>query len=153
MTIAAQKLRVRSDLVVITNNLHAAMALYDKEGFDVMVTGGHIRMASGSLVGEETTACVERFVADYCVLSTAGIAPDGTLLEFDQAVIGPFTTMLRNSRKKILIADSSKFNGRGIVRCGLIGEMDYFLTDRLPPPNILQIIEENKVQLLLPQAK
>lgn len=152
LTIAAEVLRARNNLIIVTNNLQAALALYDKDGFEVSVTGGRIRMASGSLVGDDTVAFVDRFYADYCVLSTAGIAPDGTMLEFDQTVVGPVSTMMRQARKRILIADSSKFNGRGVVRCGALGEMDYFLTDRQPPPNIMQIIKDNEVQLLLPSS-
>jgi len=153
MTLAAAALRVRSDLTIVTNNLHAAMALYDQAGFDVTVTGGLIRVASGSLVGKEATACVERISADYCVLSTAGITAEGAMLEFDQAVVEPFTIMLRNARKKILVADSSKFEGRGIVQCSFIGDMDYLLTDRCPPPKILKIAEKHKVQVRYPKMK
>lgn len=150
VTLAAEQLRAHKQLMVITNNLQAAVALYDKEGFEVVVTGGRIRVASGSLVGDDTTNYVERFFADYYVFSTAGIAPDGTLLEFDQTVVAPVKAMLRNARKRVLIADSSKFNGRGVVRCGTLAEMDYLLTDRVPPANIMELIKENGVELRIP---
>ena len=149
LAIAAQALCQRQNLVVVTNNLQASLQLYDQETFQVLVAGGWIRTASGSLIGEDTLNAVDRFSLDFCVISTACVTPTGALLEYDQTVAKPIAAMLQRARKKVLVVDGSKFNSRGIIRTAYLQDMDYVLTDRPPPPHIRSLMEAHQVQLLV----
>lgn len=147
LAVAAQNLSRRQNLVVVTNNLQAALHLYDQPTVEVLVTGGWIRTASGSLIGEDTISSIDRFSLDFCVISTASITPIGELLEYDQAVAAPIAAMLKRARHKVLVVDGSKFTGRGIIRSALLSEMDYVLTDRPPPAHLKKIIDDHDVKL------
>ncbi|HWJ75152.1 MAG TPA: DeoR/GlpR family DNA-binding transcription regulator [Kaistia sp.] len=149
LAIAADVLSQRENLVVVTNNLQAALRLYDQESFQVLVAGGWIRTASGSLIGEDTINAIDRFSLDFCIISTASISPLGAILERDQSVAAPIVAMLQRARRKVLVVDGSKFNARGIVRTAFLHEMDYVLTDRPPPPHIKNLIDQSDTKLLV----
>lgn len=147
LAIAATVLRQRDDLTVITNNLHAAVALFDRKGIELHVVGGLSRAASASITGERAVEFIERFKVDIAIVGTSGIDLDGTLLEYDQAIVTAMRSMLANSRKKILVADASKFKGGGVVRGAYLGDFDAFVCDVEPPASILSILKHHNVDL------
>lgn len=150
LAIAAKLLTRRENLTIVTNNLHAAVTLYDKVGFSVFVIGGWLRTASGSLIGEDASNALERFSLDFALISASGMTEEGDLLEFDETLIGPIRTMTKNARQRILIVDSSKFLAKGIVRANSLRDLDHMLTDSEPPPHLLDAIRANGVTLHLP---
>ncbi|MFQ6776122.1 DeoR/GlpR family DNA-binding transcription regulator [Cereibacter sphaeroides] len=132
LALAAQELRACEGLTIVTNNLHAAVTLYDKTGFDVCVLGGTMRPASGSMIGEEAVRMIERYSLDFAVIGTCGISPDGALLEYDQSLVPPLLAMIANARRTVLVADGSKFGAKGIVRAAPLSAVNHFVTDRAP---------------------
>lgn len=150
LAIAAGILKQKEKLTIVTNNLHAAVTLYDKAGFNVFVIGGWMRTASGSLVGEDAAAALDRFSLDFALVSASGLTDQGDLLEFDETLIGPIRTMMKNSRKRILIIDSTKYNANGIVRASSLRDIDLMLVDKPPSAPLTEIIQANGVSVRLP---
>ncbi|MFT4115285.1 DeoR/GlpR family DNA-binding transcription regulator [Bradyrhizobium sp.] len=149
----AQALLRRSQLTIVTNNLHAAMTFHDKEGFRVHLVGGWLRTASGSLVGAATAESISMFSLDFSIVSTRGITADGWLLEYDQDLVQPVENMMENARTAVLVADSSKFGSTGIVRVGHLKDIDHFLTNERPDPEFAALLESNRVVLHVPNAR
>ncbi len=56
----ALELRVKRELVVVTNGLRIAAALADAPGISVLVTGGMLRLPAMSLVGDIGASCSPR---------------------------------------------------------------------------------------------
>jgi DeoR family glycerol-3-phosphate regulon repressor len=150
LALAAQCLLRKERLTIVTNNLHAAVTFYDKDGFDVHVVGGWLRTASGSLVGDGALASIESFSLDFAVIGTCGINDDGTLLEYDQSLVGPVAAMIANAREKILIADSSKLNANGIVRGVHLREIDHLLIEKSLPNGALAGLTRHGVTVHAP---
>ncbi|TKT69915.1 DeoR/GlpR transcriptional regulator [Aquamicrobium sp. LC103] len=150
LALAAQCLRVREGLTIVTNNLHAAISLYDKIGFEIHVVGGAMRPASGSLTGDEAARIIERFSLDFALIGTCGIAADGALLEYDQSLVPPLLAMIANARETILVADSSKFASTGIVRSTHLRSVDRLLTNETPPAASIELVNSFGVSLHLP---
>ncbi|MEJ5902524.1 DeoR/GlpR family DNA-binding transcription regulator [Ochrobactrum teleogrylli] len=141
LAISARVLARRENLTIVTNNIHAAVTLYDRAGINVFVTGGWLRTASGSLIGDDAASAVDRFALDFAIVSASGISDQGDLLEFDETLAGPVRTMIKNARERILVIDSSKFAAKGIVRANHIREIGHLLTDRSPGEHMRAMIE------------
>ena len=148
----AQALLKRKGLTVVTNNLHAALTFYDKEGFRVHLVGGWLRTSSGSLVGATASQMIAEFSLDFAVVSTRGLTRDGWLLEYDQDLVGPVAAMLANAGVNILVADSSKFGSTGIVRAAHLKEIDHILTDRPLTKEYAALMAQNDVAVHVPGA-
>jgi DeoR family glycerol-3-phosphate regulon repressor len=146
LALAARSLRDRENLTIVTNNLHAAVALYDRTGFQLHMVGGFMRPASGSLTGDHTSRDIERFSLDIAVIGTCGIDGEGSLLEYDQSLVQPILAMMANARETILVADASKFNATGIVRGAHLRDVHHLVTSSKPSVSTAALLAEHNVQ-------
>lgn len=96
------------NLLVITNGSKTAIALASM-GIKTLCTGGELTLESFSYIGPDAENMLRRYNADVAFfscrgISEQGIASDNTIMENSLRQI-----MMKNSRKKILLCDSSKF--------------------------------------------
>jgi DeoR family transcriptional regulator, fructose operon transcriptional repressor len=50
------------------------------------------------------------------------------------------------------LADSSKFGRRLFAQISELGSADYLITDSSPPPDLLDALSENDVDLITPET-
>ncbi len=113
----AQALRRHTDLTVITNNLHAAMALAHDRSNRIILPGGDVRLPDCDLLGDHVVQQFAGYRAEFAVFGVGGIAEDGGLLDFHRAEVEVREQMRRNSRTSVLVADRTKF-GRAAPAVG-----------------------------------
>ena len=68
---------------VFTNSLAAALQLADRDGIEVVVTGGLLRGHDGSLVGDSVTATLRDLRLDFAFIGLSGWDDDGAPMDFD----------------------------------------------------------------------
>ncbi len=125
----ATELLHHRNLLVVTNNMNVANILTRNPNCEVIVTGGSLRQSDGGLTGEISTAAIRQFKFDIGVIGCSAIDPDGDILDFDLSEVGVSQTILRHSRRRMLIADQSKFKRKAPARIGSLAEIDDILTD------------------------
>lgn len=145
----ARALLGRQDLRIITNSLRVAQILYKNQDLEVMVPGGMLRSHNGGIVGPGTVSFVEGFRADYLITSVGAIENDGTLLEFDVNEATVAKTMMAHARHTLLVADHTKFHASAAVSIGNARKVKAFFTDKQPPATFRQLLEEDKVELVI----
>jgi DeoR family transcriptional regulator, glycerol-3-phosphate regulon repressor len=128
----AQALRVRRELLVVTNSLAVAQALTGVNGNQVFMAGGELRSHDGGAFGVEALAFVQQFRVSYAVLSVAAIAaPAGFLLqdlreaEFSRAIID-------RADQTIVAADASKFGRSAPIAIAPPSRFGRVVTDAAP---------------------
>lgn len=139
----------RDGLRVITNNLNVAAVLSSNSSCEIIVTGGLVRNRDLGLTGEATVDFIRQFRVDIGVIGVSGIDVDGTLLEFDYREVRVMQAIIEHSRKVYLVADYSKFGRNAMVRLGSLGQVDALFTDRLPPRSVIDVMEEEKTELII----
>jgi DeoR family glycerol-3-phosphate regulon repressor len=144
----ARALSGHTGLLVITNNLHVANELYRNKEIEVMVTGGTVRQADGGIVGATAVGLIEQFRVDTAVIGTSAIDQDGTLLDFDIREVQVSRAIIEHARKVVLVADASKFARSAPVRIAHLGEIDVFITDRVPSRTIAEMCESHGVEVI-----
>ena len=137
----ARALHRRKELTVITNNLSAAMTLSEEVSNRIIVPGGELRLPDRDFVGEEVVDFFARYRAEYAVFGTAGIDPDGELLEFHQAEVRATDRMRKNAQKSILVIDRSKFGRLAPAAGGKLDEIDLVICDRRPSGPYTDLVE------------
>jgi DeoR family glycerol-3-phosphate regulon repressor len=141
----AMALRSHRDLMVITNNLNVVNILQGCTAIEVIVAGGVLRHSDGGIVGEPAVDFLRQFKVDYAIIGTSGIDEDGTLLDYDYREVEVSRKIVESSRHAILVADSLKYGRSAPVRIGHMSDIDYFVTDTMPPPRLCALCEEHKV--------
>ena len=130
--VIAYALLERSGLMVITNNVVAALTLNKKTDFEVVLASGYMRKSSNGLVGESTIEFVNGFQCDYVITSTGGISEADGSLDYHTADVSVAQCMMRNANKVLLAASRSKI-GQAVVRSGPLKTVDVLFTNSPVP--------------------
>lgn len=133
----ALELRDRRSLLVVTNNVKIADILTDAPGVRVIVTGGLLRQSDGGLVGDIAAATVRQFRFDIGVIGCSALDAGGDVLDYDLQEVGVSQTILRQSERRFLVADRSKFDRRAPARVATLAEIDTVFIDA-PLPRSLE---------------
>jgi DeoR family transcriptional regulator, aga operon transcriptional repressor len=126
----ARCIRHRNDINIITNAVNIGMELSNQSALQVTLTGGTMRWAGAfSLTGHMAIESLSGFFMDKAFLGACGIdlLCGATTIEADEAAV--VRTIVRQSKKVILVADSSKI---GMVSPALIcptNRIDTIITD------------------------
>ena len=141
--VIAYALLERSGLMVITNNVVAALTLNKKTDFEVVLASGYMRKSSNGLVGESTIEFVNGFQCDYVITSTGGISEaDGHLLDYHTADVSVAQCMMRNANKVLLAASRSKIGRQAVVRVAPPKTVDVLFTNS-PVPSRLEAVAQS----------
>ncbi len=137
----AKLLNLKSDLVIITSSLIVAQALENTKN-QLLVTGGELRKKSMSFVGYWSTKAIESIQADIAFIGCDGFREDGPCsrsyreLEVKQRI-------LENSKKVVLVTDSSKFSIDGLYRFATFDQIDNLITDTNIKEEQYQLLQSN----------
>lgn len=137
-----------NNITVIVHSIGAAGALSANPTIDVLVAPGIYHAGEGAMHGARTVEFLDRYNADWCVLSASGIAPDGpsdTLLEGAEA----YSAMIRRSQNCMILADASKFDKRFLARYADWSEVDLLISDQSPAGELRDAIERAGAKLLV----
>jgi DeoR family transcriptional regulator, glycerol-3-phosphate regulon repressor len=135
-------------LLIITNNINVANRLRVHEQFEVLIAGGTVRPSDGGIVGGAAVDFIRQFRADYAIIGTSAIGPDGALLDFDLREVKVTQAIIENAKHVILVADQSKFERSAPVYIASLDQVDTFVTDRCHDDNIRRLCTENNVRLI-----
>lgn len=92
---------------------------------------------------------IRQFKVDYAIIGASAIDEEGALLDFDYREVRVAQAILGQARKKILVADTTKFERRAPVQIGHITDLDMFVTDAQPPAEVGALCEEAGVELIV----
>jgi DeoR family transcriptional regulator, glycerol-3-phosphate regulon repressor len=138
-----------SGLRVVTNSTIAAAILEDCPGISIQVTGGLWMRHNRSLSGIPAVATVESYRCDLHLTSVGAIDPEGNLLEYRDEEAAVARAMLRNARRRVLLADHTKFSRAAMCRLAHLSEVSTLITDRKPSPATARVIKEAGCQLIV----
>lgn len=94
---------------VITTSVYVATLLARHEQLNVLVTGGRMRRGDLALSGSRTIRFLEGVFPDVAVISTGAVDAVAGITDYDPDESETKQVMLRNARRTIAVADSSKF--------------------------------------------
>ncbi|MDZ7842702.1 MAG: DeoR/GlpR family DNA-binding transcription regulator [Gammaproteobacteria bacterium] len=134
----ARYLKVKQDLMVITNNINVVNTLMGATGIELIVAGGMVRHEDSGIVGERASDFLSQFRVDYAVIGTSALEADGTLLDYDYREVLVARAIIEHARSVILVADATKFQRTAPIRIAGISSIQHFVTDREPPAAFVQ---------------
>lgn len=149
---AARALAGHQALRVFTNSLASAMHLAGRAGIEVVVTGGSLRGADGSLVGDATTALLRELRFDVALIGLSGWDEDGSPMDFDLEKIAVKRAAIGRARQTLALCDAGKFERAAVARIVAADALTAVVTDRVPPPVLAQKLGRDGVELVVTGA-
>ncbi len=146
---AAQALRARKGLYVVTNSLAAASTLATINGNRVFFPGGELRSHDGGAFGHEAIRFVSRFNVQYAVLSAGAINSDTGFMLHDLNEAELARAAAARAQTRIVLADSSKFGQRAPITLPDQDHLDILITDAQPASGIAKMLEARDIALIL----
>lgn len=113
-----------------TNSLLVMNTLSKYEDINLQVTPGKYRDLSKGFLGIQTSEYVKQFTFDYCFVGTEGITLEQGVTLIDERDAFTKRAILKQSKCKILVTDSSKFNKQFLYKIGDVSDFDYIVTDQ-----------------------
>ncbi|CAM2789750.1 DeoR/GlpR family DNA-binding transcription regulator [Vibrio mytili] len=142
----AEQLDVRCS--VITNSLEGLNALSESPNVKKCVLGGTFDDFSHAILGDITTQQIKRYQANKAFIGVSALSESGitTDLESDANLK---LAMANQSTQVICIAEESKFNTQLMFQSCLWSDIDFVVTNRRPPENIVKQMEHHGVELII----
>ncbi len=145
----AEALLNHENLHVLTNNLHVAQILSQNESFQILVSCGEVRHHDGGIVGSASEDYISTFRMDIGIVGISGIDEEGILLEYNPHEVKTARTILKNSQRTIMVADSHKFGRHAMNTVGHIRDVDVIVTDSELPPHFRKICENEQIEVCI----
>ena len=144
----ADSLKTHRDLTIVTNGLHAAQALVNKNNNRVFLAGGELRLVESGVFGPETIAFVERFNLDFAVISVDGFDPEAGFLLAAAPEAALARSVVARARHTIVVTDHTKFGQNAPMVVCAPGEVDTVVTDRALPPELARQLADLGVEVI-----
>ncbi|GGG71072.1 DeoR family transcriptional regulator [Salipiger pallidus] len=132
----ARQILHHRNLLVVTNNTHVAGILSANSDCTVVLTGGTLRRSDGGLLGLHAAHTARQFRFDMALMGCSALDPSGDLMDFDMSEVGLAQVILRQARRRVLLADGSKLTRNAPARIACLYDFDTFVTDAPLPPEL-----------------
>jgi DeoR family transcriptional regulator, aga operon transcriptional repressor len=151
-TAVARELLVRGDalhdVVVFTNAVNIALLLEPAiPRFTVVLTGGTLRPLQHSLVDPLAGVLFERIRIGTAFIGCNGVDPDAGVTNLNLPEAEVKRRMLQASRRRIVVADGSKFGEVAVARLCPIEDVDLFVTGASADAEVLRRLAEQGAEL------
>ncbi len=125
----ATALAGRRNLTIVTPCLRAAWALADNPDIRIIVTGGVVRPAERAMNGVFSERAFAELNCDTFFMGIGAVHATAGFTEYTLDETRTKQAALRSSRRRLVIADSSKLDKVAFVRVAAITEVDGLITD------------------------
>lgn len=136
----SQVAQTRKDNIIITSGIKAA-ALLAQTDIKFYSTGGKAINSSFSFVGQTAINTLKAFNADVCLVSCHGISQNGFATDTSEAENDVRKTIMQQSKRKVLLIDSSKINNGFYHNLCHISEFDDVFCDAPLPAELMNKIK------------
>lgn len=129
------------DLIVITSSAKASYLL-GQMGVNNICTGGRMLNHSFAYIGEDAERTIRNYNADIAFFSCRGISADGRLTDksIEENILRK--AMMQQSKRNILLCDSSKFDHIFLNTLCHVSELDQVICEAPLPQSILQAMKK-----------
>lgn len=127
---------------VITPSLPVAVELADRPGIELLLAGGRVRAGDLACSNAHTKAFFTDVYADIALLGSGGVDAAAGLTDFHLDEIDVRRTIIANSARSYILADSSKLGQVAPYRVCDLSAVNGLITDQNTDPAVAAALEE-----------
>lgn len=116
-------------LTIVTNSVQHAMVLANHSNITLMLLGGRVRGRTLACVDSWAVNSLAGICADVAIVGTDGISVERGLTTPDRQEAEIKAAMLAAARRKVVLADHTKFGDDHFASFGRIDDVDVIITD------------------------
>lgn len=125
----AEQIVDRSAVTVVTNNIEILMLLSNSK-MKLISSGGFLSERNRNcLIGSDACRTFAGIYADTVFFSVKAVTQDGAVTDCDDEEVAVRNAMLQNAAKKVLLCDSTKFDGRAPFKQCRLRDVDVLISE------------------------
>lgn len=140
--LANRPVRILTNSILIAHRIDTLRSV--NTGAEVFLTGGFLYPGSGLLVGPEAVQSLAQYHARWAFLSVGGLDAEGAT-NTNHLVVESQRTMIRMAESVVVLADSSKWGRKDMVRAFTWKEVTRLITNSAPPAGDLALPVEIQI--------
>ena len=144
----AKHLDGKKGLSVISCSLPVLNELEKYPDITIFSVGGELKRENHAFLGIETENEISKYCADIAFIGVAGISNEYGLTNFYHQTATLCRRIMKQSKKVVLLADSSKFDKAKPAVVGELSDIDAIVTDNGIPDEYLRIFNDLKIQVI-----
>lgn len=125
---------------IATNGLEIPSALRERDDISVVLCGGELRSPWGEFTGSVTLRTIADMYADTFFFSCGGFSLERGATEFRDENVAVKMAFLKNSKRHILLCDSTKFGQLFFYGSIRLDDIDYVITDKCPDEAYVELL-------------
>ncbi len=145
----ARCLHPEKRITVITPALKVSLELCNRPNVEILQLGGIVHQSSSSAAGSFAEKTLEELSCGVLFLGVDGIHLEHGLSITNVTEASLNQKMIRLAQTVAVLADSTKFNRRGLGKICDLAQVDYIITDKEVSPEIVAKIEKAGVQVVI----
>jgi len=148
----AHALRLREDLTEITvipTGIWTAIEMMGCENINVLLPGGYLRHASGSITGLPTTGFLNDILIQKAFLGALGISVKNGVSDTHLLEVELKKYIVNKAKEVIILIDGSKFNQTGLATFAGIKQISTIITDTSAPKSEIEKIKKSGVKVII----
>ncbi len=142
-------MRNHTDVIAMTNGMNVSNALLEAEGFELLITGGHLRRQSKYFYGDQDEKSLKNY---HFVMLFIGV----DAIDLERGVSTHYEDEARLNRRMcevaeriIVVTDSSKFNRSCLHKIIDSQRIDMIIVDEGIPADSLEGLRKAGVEVIL----
>ena len=136
-------------LTVITHCQDVFDILQDCDGFELILCGGHYMKEERVFYGYLAQECLRQLYVDKAFLFASAVSIQGGVCDFSQELVGIQKQIMTQSGQVYLLADSQKFERRGLYRLCDADAFRGIVTDSGLPLPLRKLYAEKGIQIII----
>ncbi len=136
------------NITLITNSVEIMLELADKEGWNILSTGGSLKEGALSLVGASAEKMIRGFHVNLAVCSSKGIDISMGITDSNEKDSQIKQAIFAAADRRILAIDGTKFDKISFVKVCDIRDVDTVVTDEPPSERWIEYFRDNGVELV-----
>lgn len=145
----ADRLAPTRELTVVTASVPIATVLAPRARLTVLLLGGRVRGSTLGTVDHWASQMLSTFMLDLAVLGANGVTVARGLTAPDPAVAAVKSAGVAASRRRLLVADHSKFGSDSFCRFATISEVDTIVSDTELPQTAVDELRAHGREVVL----
>lgn len=136
-------------LRVITTDLHIALFLSEYKQIDLMLTGGYIDNSSQSCIGNHSIHLLQNVYPDVAFVSCNSWSLEKGVTAPTEDKANLKSSLLKNAKRRVLVADSSKYGKYSLFSVAKLAEFTEIVTDSNLAESVVHELKSEQFKLSL----
>lgn len=147
--LAAQELKNKKDLTIVTNSLSIAQETGHYRNIQVILLGGNLNPQYQFTYGDDTIHQLKKYKADKLILAADGVSSEDGITTYHHMEAEVNRQMIARVNKTIVVADHTKIGRASFAYVGLLESADVLVSNTNASQDELKLLKERGMEIKL----